>query len=445
MEQVLRSETPLETRAFVAPRQCNLRLPTRQAMTEIRALAGRGYNTVLIPAMADGEAPFGIDHDGNFDPHRGALPELLHVAVESGLSPWLLVDPFSAGAAGAQPLGATGRANRRWLQRTPDGRTIGLPGTTAPGVFCWMDNDFRRFVGNMLAICAEAFPIDALVIDLRALPEVREEPSQWTFLGIRCLERIEEELRIDVDRVLERGDRELAQQIEEWRLQGLHAFLSKAKARVNTTRPDIPVFARVALQAPSPMVPGLPWTEPFASGVFAGALFDEPPVAARKHLAELEHAAQAHLPFLLMSVGEEDIVADAQQLRTLPMTGWVSRQAPIQGGPLPNLFAPKWNASGCLEADPIAAAAVLVEYLANELKSCEQAGTLFRELEALLHVTNERLGPRDVRKVREGVADLLSRIESEDVAVPDMARHALVEAERLVRLMALVPIPPILA
>ncbi|MDX2175302.1 MAG: hypothetical protein SF028_02420 [Candidatus Sumerlaeia bacterium] len=431
---------PIETRAALLP--SHRQAGEARVRDHLDALARRGYNTVALPVLANGELL--VDYDNAMGGVALDCPSasLAQHARQEELSIWLYADLLAAGRPGSDRLGRLARLHPDWLMRGARGQRRAPSESGAPALFCWMTEAFRRLAGERLFASALSIPADAMVIDLRHLPAHRSDPREWTFFGTESLEGIQKELKINIDDLLSTADPDDVAAVEEWRFKALDGFLRRLRARLNTARGDLPIHIAVSPRRSSDGSWHRPWVRWLEDGVAQGVVIAGGAEDAGDLLAEIDADVDHPVPVLAGPAEEDGYLAEPAAWEALPAHGWLALSARPEANPLPkgNPWL-RWDRAHCVEAAPLEAASAIVTWLVKGFAEEEEAARFFRELEAYLHVTKLSIGPKQVRQLRTDIAGLRARLESGDIKVPEDHAFLHTAVDRLGRLLTLVPIP----
>jgi len=430
-----------ETRAFFVP--VGAKFSDRDSREMIEEQAARGCNTAIIPMLVDGEMTLERTKNGDRVVDDSTLESLVQTAFEERISPWLSLDFVSAGAPGAKRTGSIARRHPNWLMRGPRRQVAPLGTDNLPGMFCWMDSGYRRFIGASLVAAIEALPVEAILLDLRRVPTLPADVMKWPIFGAACLRHMVSELEIEPDEIPEDVDEERMADIERLRLKGLELFIEQLRALTSATRPDVPFIALVANKV-SPdgdlYMPYLRWTQ---TGMISEVALSGPPSKARMQFREIDATAARPMPILATSATEEELEKESFDWLELPVTGYVilnpKREA---NSPALDFGAAPWGRHGCVESYPREAALVHSALLRKEFSGVDTIESALVELEARL--SSDDVTPAELDFLRESLESILSRLRDCSSPMPELLRPRLVALDRLTRLLSMVPIPIII-
>ncbi len=430
-----------ETRAFYVP--VGGKISDRDSRDMIEEQAARGCNTAIIPLMFDGEMTLERTKAGARIVDDSTLESLVRSAFSERLSPWLSIDFVSAGAPGAKRTGSIARRHPNWLMRGPRRQVAPLGTENLPGMFCWMDSGYRRFVGKALVAAIEALPIEAVVLDLRRVPTLPADVMKWPIFGAASLRHMVSELEIEPDEIPEDVDEERMADIERLRLKGLEYFVEQLRALASATRPDVPFIALVANKI-SPegdlYMPYLRWTQ---TGMISEVALSGPPSKARMQFREIDATAARPVPILATGATEEDLEKESLDWLDLPVTGWVVMNPKSESNlPALDFGAAPWGRYGCVESYPRQAALVHSALLRKEFSGVDTIESALIELEGRLK--SDDVTPAELDFLRESLESLLSRLRDGSSPMPELLRPRLVALDRLTRVLSMVPIPIII-
>src|SRR5690606_13416241 len=94
-------------------------------------------------------------------------------------SVWLSLDPLAAGRRGSGQVGRFADDHREWLMRNTGGRLLPVGNENKDPLFSWMNVLYRRFLGDHLVAMVEAYPVTAIVVDLRRYPGMSQQHDRW--------------------------------------------------------------------------------------------------------------------------------------------------------------------------------------------------------------------------------------------------------------------------
>lgn len=430
-----------ETRAFFVP--VGGKLSDRDSRDIIEEQAARGCNTAIIPLMHDGEMTLHRQKTGERVVEDSTLESLVRTSFVERLSTWLSLDFISAGAPGAKRPCAIARRHPSWLMRGPRRQIAPLGTENLPGMFCWMDSAYRRYVGRALVAAIEALPVEAVVLDLRRIPTLPADVMKWPIFGAASLRHLVEELEVEPDEIPEDADEERMADIERLRLKGLEYFVEQLRALASATRPDIPFIALVANKI-SPdgdiYMPYLRWTQ---TGMISEVILSGPPSKARMQFREIDASAARPVPILALGAAEADLEKELHEWLDLPVTGWVVHHPKSESNlPALDLGAAPWSRYGCVETHPRDAALVHSALLRKEFSGVDAVESALIELEQRLAITD--ITPAELDFLRDSLESLLSRLRDGSAPMPELLRPRLVALDRLTRLLSMVPIPVII-
>jgi hypothetical protein len=429
---------PLQTRAtFIQP---NLLLETNP-LELFGLLRDRGFNTVVLPLLQHGSTHFWASRDGELKGPTCEARNAITAARDLGFSIHLHVDFLSAGEPGDRRLGRLAARHRNWLMRTSRGRNRINQFPEVAGLFCWTTLDFRRYLCNLLTSIVASHPVDGILFDLRRIPRTTNDPRTWTHLGYSCLERIPNELGINIADFLNQPSQDTLRRIDQWRLGELRHFIEALKARVHVLRQDVLTAAVVSFEDPEQ--PWAPWLDLYKRGVLEEAVFASPPGPPDQRLELFDSMVGEPIPFLLYLESESELGAEAGWMRRKGVLGYVlgevdlAEESPLEPEPV------AWEQEGAPEALPLEASASIVSYLATSLAAHEKYGPFFNRLDNFMRTAHGALKYEDAQKIRRDVMKVLKswREAPESVAGYDSTVPAAME--RLVRLLALSPIPAV--
>ncbi|MCC6547475.1 hypothetical protein IT570_09945 [Candidatus Sumerlaeota bacterium] len=426
---------PVQTRAcFLSPEHLDGGPDFAQF---IEHLIDAGYNAFVVPALHEGEVVFDVGRSGNLRGKACSAREALVTLQDYPVSVWLSADLLRAGPHGARRMGGLAARNRSWLMRNVDGGHEVLDDPLMRGLFCWTTLDFRRFVANMLVDILEAHAVDALLLDVSALPRTTENPRTWMQFGFSSLRRMQKELDIDGEKFLTNPTREKFHEIEKWRTNQLSHFIESIKMRACEARQATPLILMANMIDHED--PYLPWKKLFTEGIVEEMALCAPPESVPAHLRALDHAMGAHRPVLATLRNEGDLALLSQSRERMSSLG-VCLTHPVYTSPVD--FPPAkitWSMPGALERHPLTAGAAALIYLAHNVKPGTTFAAYVTRLKDFLDFCGERIKFEDVLVIRDDLFFLRKEID---------AKHVVVEDDRLIaaldlatRLFSLIPAP----
>jgi hypothetical protein len=431
---------PLQTRAcFLLPD----RLSRGLALAEfLDGLVQSGYNTVVFPALYDGEAVFDVRSRGNLRQKACAAQEAMTILQDFPLTVWLGVDLISAGTPGSGRLGALARRNRSWLMKNVNGSYEAPPDGQLPGMFCWTTLDYRRFVANLVVDIVEAFALDGLLLDLSNLPRTTEDPSTWMNLGYSSLQRMQKELGIDGEAFLANPTIEKFHEIEDWRLGELRQFIAGLKARVCKARQGLPVALMAnIIEARDPYIP---WLGAFEEGVVEEVVLRGVPALLPGELEALDEKTGQPRAVLAAVESEKDLGPLAQVSDRLSTTGVCLTHpeytAEVDFPPV----AVRWSLPGAIERHPITAGAAALIHLARSADSASPFGIYVGRLRDYLEYCGDKVKYEDVLVVRGDLLFLRQKIEAKEIQLGADQRPLLSLLDLSIRLFSLIPAPAVM-
>jgi hypothetical protein len=399
---------PAQTRAALLPL-----VPhdtAKQVVTRIQQLIDRGYNTLLVPVVAEGEwmaEPAGANPRAGWKgPAALALDTL---AALPAVSAWVYADPFLAGPRGSGDLSPFAREHRAWLIRNTLGRTrpLGIRGNDP--LFSWLDPDYRRFVGDRLLALAVDFAFTGVVIDGRGYPGISQNPDRWYCCSFQSQQRAEEITGLRFDDLLSRGSQEQINIWRAWTVKELRAFLQNLKARMVPYRAD---QSWKVLLASDPRLPlyESPLIACFAQGLATELLIAcDPGQSPGYVLAEVD--AFLHQKKLVLPAygSEEDVEGQAADLEDLAVPGYLVLEPKVGGERMLPTVPGRWSESYALEDNPISAVAAMAQHIHDELGGEHKVGRFFRRFADYL-VADERTAS-DIEHMLRSVRAIEDRID----------------------------------
>jgi hypothetical protein len=419
------------TRAFAVP------LAWRRTFAErIRGAAARGYNAAVVPLVTDGRIRLRRTWLGAYTTERGFVPEVLREAAAAGLSPWLWVDPLSAGTRSGE-LSPLARREPQWLMRDVRGRTA--IGTENPFPrFCFVTPEWRQLLGDVVTMAVEALPVDTLVIDLRALPAPEDRPSLWSYFGHSMLGRMRA-LGIDPEEIARRPDPETVEALENDRADQLRRMIANLRARATESRRDLVVAAWVRSVPGRRGGPWLPWLGWLGEGLLDEAIIEDSGDGIAALAKPLLRETRRPVPFLASIRTEDDLDRVPAMLDRFPATGWLCEAPADMGGALP-----AYNPGEPVpppEAAPLTAARRLARLLALALTPVPESAEYFDAVARYLEGEPFALEPDQLASLRESALDMHARIEDGELAIPEGFVPPLADISRFARMLALEPLP----
>lgn len=418
------------TRAFAVP------LAWRRTFAErIVGAAARGYNAAMVPLVTDGRIRLRRNWLGAYTTERGFVPEVLREAAAAGLSPWLWVDPLSAGARGE--LSPLARREPQWLMRDVRGRTSIGAESPAPR-FCFVTPEWRQLLGDIVTMAVEALPVDTLVIDLRALPGPAQKPSQWSYFGHAMLGRMKA-LGIDPEELVRRPDPETVEALDSDRAEQLRRLVANLRARATECRRDLVVAAWVR------SIPGrtggvwMPWLGWLGEGLFDEAIVEGAGDGIGALARPILRETRRPVPFLASIPSEEELERIPALLDRFPANGWLCEAPADMGGALPG-HTPGEPVPAA-EAGPLVAARRMARLLALALTPVPEAAEYFDAVARYLEGEPFALEPGQLASLRESALDMHARIEDGEIAIPEGFAPPLADISRFARMLALEPLP----
>jgi len=402
-----------QTRAALLPLS-----PTRDSVrtvtARIRTLIDRGYNTLLVPVMADGEwlaTPAGSNPRAGWNgPAAAALDAL---AAIPSVSAWIYADPFLAGRRGTARLSRFAREHRAWLIRNTLGRTrpLGIRGNDP--LFSWLNPDYRRFVGNRMLALAVDFAFTGVVIDGRGYPGISHNPERWYCCSFQSQQRAEEITGLRFDDLLSRGSQEQINIWRAWTVKELRSFIQNLKARMIPFRADL---SWKALLMSDPRIP--PYESPLI-GCFAEGLVSEilvvcdpgqSPGIVQGEVDKFLHQKRLILPAYTT---EEGLAAHRDDFAGLAVPGFAVLEPERRGDlPVPPVTS-IWPHTYALEDNPLEAITALSESIHATLGNGHKVGRFFRRFTDYL-VADER-SAQDIDHMLRSVRAISDRIEAGEV------------------------------
>jgi hypothetical protein len=414
---------PAQTRAAQLP--LSPKDSARAVRNRITTLVDRGYNTLLVPVMADGDWLTMPAGDAQRAGWRGpAAVALDFLAQIPSVSVWVYADPFLAGPRGSGHLSPFAREHRSWLMRNTQGRTrpLGIRGNEP--LFSWLNPDYRRFVGDRLLALAMDFAFTGVVIDGRGYPGISHNPDRWYCCSFQSQQRAEKITGLRFDDLLSRGSQEQINIWRAWTVKELRAFIQNLKARMIPFRADL---CWKALLMSDPRIP--PYESPFI-GCFAEGLVSEllivcdpgqSPSVVQSEVDRFLHQKRLILPAY---VSEQGLADHREDFADLPVPGFIvlepeSRSTSNHGElPAPEVTT-SWPHEYALEDNPLAAVAALADSIHQTLGDDHKVGRFFRRFADYL-VADDRTAQdidhmlRSVRAIEERQAAGESEFEVGD-------------------------------
>lgn len=436
---------PLQTRAvWLTPDRLESPSLLKGALKDF---ADRSYNTIVLPALHDGESPFHCQAEGEIKGRRCPGVRALELLGESEFTVWLSIDPLSGGAPGARGLGTLARRHRHWLMKNVEGNfRMTAGGEDLAGLFCWTSLQFRRFVGNLVNSLVAAYPVDGLVFDLRHIPRTTHNPSTWTHLGYSCLRWIQDELQVDIERFLSRPSVERLEKIDKMRQQKLMVFLENIIARARLVGGELTTHILASLGNPED--PWAPWIPIHEEGVVDEVLLLSAGEDFPRHARTLDQMTSTPRPLLAAIATETDLADLARSLERVSALGF----AVLKPGPLGRTTMPRtddqWSAPRAVESGVTEALRIMLAGLRTEAVRSPALVSILGEIPEGLSLEDEAPpNPAALAEFRKNVLRVIRLLRNppDDGQEEEGAREEqlalAVRVERLARLLLLNPVP----
>lgn len=436
---------PLQTRAVVLPN--SLIQSPDELVSTVSLLIEKGINTLIIPALCDGELVFKTDKGGSLSSKYCPGRQALKLLADFPVSLWISVDILSAGPRYGKRLGGLGRHHRDWLMKNPSGGYEIKLSDPVPGVFCWTSLAYRQFMGNLLVDLVDGYPIEGVLIDLRHLPRTDpKNPSTWSHLGYSCLSSMETKLGISIEDFLTTPSWEDFDRMQQWRCRQLLDFLVNIKCRARKCHPQIPFTLLVDLG--NPMDPNMPWSDGFSRGMIDEVALVVSADNARSMAGAVDQVSGSSRPYLLAVDSEVEAGTIAAPLRNLPTNGFILTKPEFHEDIELPTVARVWNQSGALESHPTEAALTLIDHIFHQMEANEDPITIFfQELKEILVSDPEEMTYKGMMRIREEVLSILKIVEEQGQELPNgegdskKRRELLQELNLVARLLAITPPP----
>lgn len=434
-------ETPgpwaLQTRAAVLPSPY---LADPEALRELcDILVARGFNTLLVPTLQDGDLYFRTRSSGSLSrrscPSREALRLLAHYPV----SVWLYVDPLTAGTPGTPHLGSFARQHRDWLVKNSAGSHEVGPEGEIPGLFCWTTLQFRRFLGNLLVDIVDSYPVDGVLFDVRNFPVTTHDPATWTHLSYSCLRRVRRELMINIEDFLTEPTLEQFNDVEEWRRAEFGHLIETLKARMQKARFQIVVgFLADFSDGAQP-----PWHQVLVDGVVDELALMESFAQDSQAVAALDAMASDERPFLAAMDNEQDLAAQMEAAARSSATGVLVMTPDLEATEALPPSTLVWDRQGAVESNPAIAAIDILTNIKHNLDPADPVSLFFMELEEFLTTDVETLRFDELMKVRDNLMLIKKQLVEEDAGGGTSRPELIRELDLVIRLLFLAPAPPL--
>jgi len=162
---------------------------------------------------------------------------------EEGLRPWGQIELFTAGAR--EPDAYSIAAHRpRWMVRNAQGRPSPIAGDHEHLFLCPTHPDVPRLLAELAGEIVRAFPVTALVLDIRSAPCITSNRDALC-LCFHCQEAASRDLGLDLLEVLEAGTEEHWREWRYWRETTYASLIERMRAYLWSARPGIPLALRV--------------------------------------------------------------------------------------------------------------------------------------------------------------------------------------------------------
>lgn len=432
------AKLPLQSRiAFADPEW----IEGGQFADDLVLLRDKGFNAVAIPVLHQGTVTFVCSRDGTLKPADSPARDAIRAAHALGFSIFLHVDFLTAGPPQTRRFGRLAARHRNWLMRTSRGRHRINQFPEVPGLFCWTTVPFRRYVANLISSIAAGHPIEGLLVDLRRLPRTTNQPRSWTHLGFSSLERIQNELDINIEDFLVSPSGEVLERIDRWRIEELLRFVSLLKARFAVLHQSPLLLTLVAFEQPED--PYAPWLEVARSGLIDELILAGPPIDPAQRLELCSSLVQESRPYLIAFDTEQDAADHGSLLSGESVLGFlVLDPDPADPVSLPPADS-TWETEGVPEAEPIEAVTALLAEISEVTLDHPRYGDFFVKLALYFDSIRGVLKYEDGQKIRLDllrIHDVLLEDHGEELA-PEVRSKILVQIGRAVRLLLLCPIP----
>lgn len=437
---------PLETRAGIwrpnAGRGFLRATRETAAAAELVRMQAIGLNTVAVPLLWEGAPQLGMQAGGfRFD--RGAIIRGMKPESLGALSPWMLIDPIRSGSpSGKQSPLAKREAG--WLCQDVEGRIGGIGNDLGtPGFFCWHTRGFRRLVAQLVEQAAERLPFEAVLLDFSALPVFSSNPREWRCYSGAMVRGMRQELEIEIDPFLRNASPDRVTAVEEWHHAALRNFVATIRARTRPSRAEIAFGAIVRPQRRAEggwYMPYAPW---FEEGLLDFAVLDAEKEQMLAAAVELDRRAGRPIPMLIAGTPQQPLEDRLPAAAGIPHHGWFGTFRTAWSETIPPQTSRRWWRPGAVEGHPLDAAQALCDALAKSLAEVEGIGSFFADLRNYFEGLQFLLDPRMIQKLRDNVGELLASLESGELVLPKEREADRLDIERLVRVLSLVPIPPV--
>lgn len=383
----------LQTRAATLPFSAFKDVDT--ALERAQLLIERGYNTLVLPVMQDGELAPLVTSEGSQRRTRCRFGALLEELSELPASLWLQVDFLSAGTG---RLGKFARANRPWLMRNMRGNFEALGEPPAAGFFCWTSLEYRRFLGAVLVDLVDGYRVDGLVMDLRPFRETTTDPRTWMHFGFSSLARMQRELGLQIEDYLVRPSMERFKEIERWRVNELMEFLEAMKVRTQRVRDQLPFLAMTRFGREQGATP--PWVAWYERGLIDEAIVSVTPETLVHEDELLESLLDEPHPLGFAFASEEHALSSAKDIVTHSASGFVCEDPPVTGEPLPATEL-TWEREGSLENHPVEACLVILRFLAAKFENTKRLKMFFQRPNEFIEALGGSIRAEDALRLRK--------------------------------------------
>ncbi|MDX1971677.1 MAG: hypothetical protein SFY68_04005 [Candidatus Sumerlaeia bacterium] len=438
---------PLKVQAHQAAttRGAFLDLQAGNSVEGFHRLARRGYNTVLLPLMKNGDLAakvVQINRSVGRTGLSGSLPTLLReIAGDPGSSLWISMDPLSAGDSAEGSLSPFARSHADWLLRNSQGRMYPVGRRGFSPLFSWVNMEYRRYLGDLLVKLAENYQFTGVVLDFRAYPIRSSDPERWYCCSYSSQIRIQEELGLRFDSLLAHGTRTEIHRWQRWVTQELTAFIQYLKSRVRVARYD--VFWKVLVNYTNPHdLEESPWIKWIKDGLVEEVLVSWKPESTTLStlIQQTDLAVGEHRLILPVLRNEADLQEYWGGIRDSCVTGYVVEQPDDESIKLLPTFPSYWSFRKALEDYPHETSIALAKFLAEQFGREHRLGRLFGRIATGLESFTPV--PDQVALVLKKIKQLEKRYGAISATLKKDEVHLKREMELMMRLLPTVRMKP---
>ncbi len=360
-------------------------------------LEQRGYNTVVLPLMQHGRITALPDKKKPGAPLVGLLPKTLaEMEADCETSVWVSIDPLSASVQGDKTLSQFARLHQEWLMRNSNGHSSPIGRKGFSPIFSWINEEYRRYLGDLLVSLAENNRFTGIVLDFRAYPIRCSDPERWYCCSYASQKRVLKELNFPFNDLLQSGTRSEIHQWQRWVYNELTAFVKYLKSRVRVARYDI--FWKILVDVGNPHDPEeSPWIKWLSTGLIEETLvtFNPTEFAPNAVIEQIDVAAMQGRLILPVFKTEDSLQMHWETMGRSCITGYMVEKPEFDSVKSLPAFQSYWEHCGALEDNPHETCIALSKFLAKRFTRNHRLGRYYERVAKALdefEPTPEMLG-----------------------------------------------------